>query len=74
MKGELSGRDPMEAVLAAFSALSRPDSNSRTDGHITFGKLQAVCHEFEVRCALDRAASLHAATDTPDLVSGVPPR
>ena len=54
MKGELSGRDPMEAVRLAFAALSRPTGGrgvgkDDAGGGITFDKLKAVCREFEVR-------------------------
>ena len=51
MKGELSGHDPMEAVLAVFAALSRPFAlsyePSEADG-ITLSKLRSACHDFEV--------------------------
>jgi hypothetical protein len=50
MKGELSGRDPMEAVIAAFAVLSRSDGSDRNQNLITFGKLQAVCKDFDVSC------------------------
>jgi Ca2+-binding EF-hand superfamily protein len=48
MKGELGGRDPMEAVRAAFAYLSRHDGDRQSDGLITLGKLQAACKELEV--------------------------
>ena len=55
MKGELSGRDPMEAVLAVFAALSRPpagsgnrNSTDPTSACITLETLRAACSEFEV--------------------------
>ena len=51
MKGELGGRDPMEAVRAVFAYLSRHDGDRQSDGLITLGKLQAACKELEV-CGL----------------------
>ena len=51
MKGELSGRDPMEAVIAIFMALSRPDGDSRFNGFITLSKLRVACRDFSVLIA-----------------------
>ena len=48
MKGELGGRDPMEAVRAVFAYLSRHNGDRQSDGLITLGKLQAVCKELQV--------------------------
>ncbi len=39
----------MEQVRAIFAVLSRADGNERHNGFITLSKLQAVCHDFEVR-------------------------
>ena len=52
MKGELSGRDPMQTVRAVFSVLSRPDGKRESDSLVTLEKLLAINKEFEVRCIL----------------------
>ena len=51
MKGELSGRNPMEAVFEVFVtiAMSGTDGDREMDDLITVSKLQRVCKMFEVQ-------------------------
>ncbi len=55
MKGEISGRDPLQEVRAVFAALSRsaPDERPEHRGKITFAKLKAACRDFDVKLSDD---------------------
>ena len=65
MQGELNGRDPMEEVRAIYAVLSRPDGHERHNNLITLAKLQAACHDFEVRVwALTRPPPCSCRSDS----------
>ncbi len=51
MKGEISGRDPLEEVRAVFAALCRaaPDERPENLQRVTFGKLKAASRDFDVK-------------------------
>ena len=48
MMGEVNGRDPMEETRQIFAVLSKSDGDSKSDGYITFNKLESACREFGV--------------------------
>ncbi len=48
MMGEVNGRDPTEETRQIFAVLSKSDGDSKSDGYITFNKLESACREFGV--------------------------
>ncbi len=63
MKGELSGRDPMEEVREIFTTLTTEEIVSEHANRITFSKLKRACKKFHVKLSDEELAMMIAEAD-----------
>ena len=67
MKGELTGRDPLEELRCVYAALARPcapGDDSAPPGQISKARLRHVCKEFDVGLTEDELELMVSALDT----------